>query len=113
MPLTKSAKKALQTDKRRKAENDLSRAKIKSALKGAKIAIRNSQEDAAELVSKAYSELDTAAKKNVIHKNKAARLKSRLVKKLKNSGTEVAPKKATKTAAKKAPAKKTSTSKKK
>lgn len=107
MPLTKSAKKALKTDKRRKEENDLTRAKIKSALKGAKIAIRNGETDVTELVSKAYSELDTAAKKNVIHKNKAARLKSRLVKKL--GAVAAAP---VKKAAKKTPAKKTSKKKK-
>lgn len=106
MPLTKSAKKALATDKRRKAENDLTRAKIKSALKGAKIAIRENRDDVAELVSKAYKELDTAAKKNVIHKNKAARLKSRLTKKI-GTGVETAKKAAKKTPAKKAATKKT------
>ncbi len=87
MPLTKSALKALKTDKRRKTENDATRAKVKSALKGAKIAIRNEKkgEEIQELVSKAYAELDKAAKKNVIHKNKAARIKSRIMKKLASS----------------------------
>ena len=36
-----------------------------------------------EKLAKAYRELDIAAKKNVIHKNKASRLKSRLAKSVK------------------------------
>ena len=92
MPLTSSAKKALATDKRRKIENDLTRAKVKSALKGAKIAIRENQKETPESISKAFSELDRAAKKNVIHKNKAARLKSRLVKRLAKAGDAAAAK---------------------
>ncbi len=101
MPLTKSAKKALKTDQRRKIENDATRAKVKSAVKGARIAIREEKEDKEiqEAISKAYTELDTAAKKHVIHKNKAARLKSRLVKKAKIATEKSAE---TKTKAKKA-----------
>ncbi len=83
MPLTSSAKKALKVEKRRKIENDATRAKLKSALKGAKIAIREGKQpkETSELITKAYSEIDKAAKKHVIHKNKAARIKSRLTKK--------------------------------
>ncbi len=103
MPLTKSAKKTLKIDRRRKAENDLTRARVKSALKGAKIAIRDGQKDAQEKVSAAYKELDIAAKKNVIHKNKSSRIKSRLSKKMAASGiaSEIAVKAAKKPAAKK------------
>lgn len=82
MPITKSAKKALLVDRRRKAENDVTRARVKNALKGAKIAVRDGNKEATGLISAAYRELDIAAKKNVIHKNKAARLKSRLTKKI-------------------------------
>ena len=80
MPITSSAKKALSVSIRRKAENDLVRAKIKSAVKGAKISIVTKNADVTEKIQKLYKELDTAAKKNVIHKNKAARLKSRAIK---------------------------------
>jgi len=82
MPRTSSAKNALAKDKRRKIENDLTRAKVKSALKGAKIAIAKGEKKLDDKLSQAFRELDIAAKKNVIHKNKAARLKSRLVKKI-------------------------------
>lgn len=80
MPLTSSAKKALKTDQRRKLENDLVRAKIKNALKGAKISIAKKDSDVSEKIQALYRELDLASKKNVIHKNKAARLKSRITK---------------------------------
>jgi small subunit ribosomal protein S20 len=98
MPLIKSAKKAIKTTKRQTEENRLARAKIKDALKGARIAITAGDKDVAEKISKAYRELDIAAKKKVIHKNKASRLKSRLAKKLATTKpTEVKPaKKATK-----------------
>ena len=80
MPLTKSAKKALKVDKRRKEENDVVRAKIKNAVKGAKLSIINSKNDIKTKMQELYRELDIAAKKNVIHKNKASRLKSRITK---------------------------------
>ena len=89
MPLTKSAKKASKVEKRRKAENDLIRAKIKSAIKGAKLSIASKKEDVAEKMQSLYRELDLAAKKNVIHKNKAARLKSRITKKVSAEATPV------------------------
>jgi len=82
MPLTKSAKKALRVSVANKANNDLTRAKIKSAVKGVKLGIIQKKENVGELLSHAYRELDIAAKKNVIHKNKASRLKSRLTKAL-------------------------------
>ena len=82
MPLIKSAKKAIKTTKRQTEENRLVRAKVKDTLKGARIAITAGDKNVAEKISQAYRELDIATKKNVIHKNKAARLKSRLAKKL-------------------------------
>ncbi len=80
MPIIKSAKKALKIEARRKEENDLTRAKVKSAVKGLKIAAKSEAKDVATVYANAQKQLDLAAKKNVIHKNKAARLKSRLSK---------------------------------
>lgn len=80
MPLIKSAKKALKIEKRRKEENDLVRAKVKNAVKGIKLAVAKGEKKTADLLSDAYKQLDLAAKKHVIHKNKAARLKSQLSK---------------------------------
>lgn len=80
MPLIKSAKKALRVSQRRKLENDLIRAKIKNAVKGAKLSITAKKADVTTKIDSLYKELDLASKKNVIHRNKAARLKSRITK---------------------------------
>ena len=103
MPLTKSAKKALRVDRANRLINDQTRNKVKSALKAARLAIAAGDKDVpmppdghrgdtgsrpasvGTKIDAAYRELDLAAKKNVIHKNKASRLKSRLAKKLAKS----------------------------
>jgi len=103
MPITKSAKKALRVDRTKKDINDLTRNKVKSAVKVARLAISAGSNDANEKLNAAYRELDIASKKNVIHKNRAARLKSRLTKKL----TKNAPEKTEAKPAKKATVKKT------
>ncbi len=94
MPLTSSAKKALKQDRARREINDLTRHKIKSAVKAARLAIAAGDKDVQAKLSAAYRELDVASKKNVVHKNRAARLKSRLTKKLARAAsapTEVKP----------------------
>ena len=77
MPITSSAKKAIKVASRRKAENDLVRAKVKTVIKGIR---SGSKEKGRVELPTAYREIDIAVKKHVIHKNKAARLKSRLSK---------------------------------
>lgn len=72
MPVTKSAKKALRKDRRRTIINKQIKRRLKEAIKTFK---KNPSNKAYGLVS---SLLDRTAKKKVIHKNKAARLKSRL-----------------------------------
>lgn len=83
MPIIKSAiKKARQDEKRRegnlKVKIDL-KAKIKKIRKEI---IAKKLDEAKKEITEVISALDKAAKINVIHKNKAARLKSRLIKKL-------------------------------
>jgi|APSaa5957512576_1039674.scaffolds.fasta_scaffold49990_2 small subunit ribosomal protein S20 len=77
MPIIKSAKKKLKQDKFRTAVNRVYRNRIKETLKEAR------EKKTKKAVEAAYSALDRGAKKRVIHKNKAARLKSRLVKLIK------------------------------
>ena len=91
MPITSAAKKALKVNKRQRAENDITRAQVKGAIKGAKLAIDNKENDVDSKISLAYRELDMASKKKVIHKNRAARLKSRLMKKLAKAKSEQKP----------------------
>lgn len=82
MPITKSAKKALRRDRRRTIINKRIKRRIKTILKKAR---QNPTKKALTLVASA---LDRAAKKHVIHKNKAARLKSRLAKLAKKTTSE-------------------------
>jgi small subunit ribosomal protein S20 len=82
MPVSKSAKKALKTAIRRHEENITQRTAFKRAIKGVKKAVETGSGEIAALFSIAQSKLDKAAKNNTIHPNKAARLKSRLSKKL-------------------------------
>lgn len=78
MPIIKSAKKKLKVDVRRTKTNRVYRNKMREALKEAR------EKKTKKSLKMAYKALDQAAKKKVIHKNKAARLKSRLVKLLKS-----------------------------
>lgn len=74
MPVTKSAKKALRQSKRKKLVNDRVLRQLRRVVK------KTRTSGTLDSIKKAYSALDKAVKKNVIHKNKASRLKSRLVK---------------------------------
>lgn len=102
MPLIKSAKKKLRQDKKRTLE----RAKVEEHLKDA---VKKATASATEkTVKEAFSLLDKAAKRHIIHKNKAARIKSRishLLSPKKTASKEVAKKAAPKAKAK--PVKKT------
>ncbi len=72
MPVTKTAKRALRSSKRKFLVNS----KIVGNLEIA-IRVARKQKTAAKILS-AIKLVDKAAKKNVIHKNKAARIKSSL-----------------------------------
>ena len=75
MPRTKSAQKALRVSKKKRARNLKAKEELKALLKKFK------KEKKKEDFKKVSSLLDKAALKNLIHKNKAARLKSRLLSK--------------------------------
>jgi small subunit ribosomal protein S20 len=74
MPVTKTAKRALRSSKKKALVNSV----LKSRLE---IAIRLSKKEGSEKVIKeAFSLTDRAAKRKIIHRNKAARIKSSLSK---------------------------------
>lgn len=75
MPIKKSAIKALKVSKRQAKENKLVRARFKRAIKNVSLADDKKQSEA---YKKAQSVVDRAVKLRIIHRNKAARLKSRL-----------------------------------
>lgn len=83
MPNTKSAIKAMRQSLKRRARNLVTKDKFKSAVKEVKKLIAlGKKTEAMEMMKKAMSTLDKAAKKHVIHKNTASRKKSRLARAL-------------------------------
>lgn len=79
MPITSSAKKALRQSVTRRGRNIVKKEAYKKAVKGLrKLVAQKKLDEAVKAVSAAFKALDKAAKTNVITKNKASRLKSRL-----------------------------------
>jgi small subunit ribosomal protein S20 len=79
----KSSLKRIRSDKRKADRNRLVRSRMRTFVKKANKAIDSSESDAArKAVEDAIVELDKAVSKGIIHKNTAARKKSRLMKKL-------------------------------
>ena len=79
MPITSSAKKAMKVAARRHEENLTQKTALRRTLKDARKA-NLSRTASVEMISKAQSSLDRAVKSNLLHKNTAGRLLSRLVK---------------------------------
>lgn len=81
MPNTKSAAKAMRQAERRRIRNKSIRSAVRTHVRNARIAIADGTgEETVEAVIKAQAHLDAAVSKGVIHKNNAARRKSRLMK---------------------------------
>lgn len=100
MPIIKSAKKRVKVAQKANLRNVKTKRSMREALKAfAKVLNSGTPAEISEAERKAVSAIDQAAKKAVIHKNKAARQKAALSAKAKAAGAK-------KTAAKKAPAKK-------
>ena len=80
MANTKSAIKRLRSAERRRMRNRVFRGHARTAVKRARTLIDGGKvEDARAAMNLAVKALDKAAKKGIIHKNNAARRKSRLV----------------------------------
>ncbi len=71
MPITKSAKKSLKVSKTKQSQNTKNKIGLEKAM----------QSVSKDNISEVISLIDKAAKTHIIHKNKAARLKSTLTKK--------------------------------
>jgi small subunit ribosomal protein S20 len=74
----KSAEKRIRQTAKKQAKNRGVRSRLRTALKNHRAADTAEQ---GKKVPETYSEIDTALRKGVIHRNAAARLKSRLAKK--------------------------------
>lgn len=84
MATHKSALKRIRSSARRRMRNRIYKSRTRTEVKRARAVIESGEdlEAALEQTRAAISQLDKAAGKGVIHKNKAARTKSRLMKKL-------------------------------
>ncbi len=81
----KSAEKRHRQSEKHTAANRVVRGSARTATKKARQAVDTSNPESREAVLAAMSALDRAATKGVIHKNNAARRKSRLMKALNKS----------------------------
>jgi small subunit ribosomal protein S20 len=86
MPNHKSCEKRLRQEKKRSARNNYVKSTINTLSK--KIRSGISLEEKQQLLNKIYSDLDKAAKRNVIHKRTASRRKARIANYVNNLSKE-------------------------
>jgi small subunit ribosomal protein S20 len=80
---TKSAKKRIRQNGRRRVRNARIRTRVRSSVRSARQVVEGGDRSAGEAaVKSAIQELDRAASKGVLHRNNAARRKSRLQRQL-------------------------------
>lgn len=109
MPIIKSAKKRVRVANKAAIRNSKTKRSLKSAIKSFQAAVTGGK-GVEKAQAEAQAAIDTAVKKGVIHKNKAARQKKALAAKAKAAGAKpvkkAAAKKPVAKPAAKAPAKK-------
>lgn len=76
----KSARKRAEKSLELKQKNRAARSRMRTAVKVARQALAEGGETAAAAVARAVSVIDETAQKGVVHRNTAARSKSRLLK---------------------------------
>lgn len=83
MAHSKSAKKRVRQNVKRRLQTRRRKEKVKDAVRAFEVAVSEGQPGkAAEQLGQAYKQLDKIAATGAIHKNAAARKKSRLAKRL-------------------------------
>lgn len=85
MPITRSAKKALRQNLKRKKRNLWHKKRVKNLIKEVQLLIKeNKKEEAQKLLPRLYKFIDKAAKVGVFKKRAAARKKSKIAQKIQN-----------------------------
>ena len=82
MSTSKSSNKVAGTAERKRLRNRLVRRSMKTNIGKARSSADAGEESAYQKTTQAISSIDKAVSKGIIHRNKGARLKSRLIKKL-------------------------------
>lgn len=83
MANTRSAKKDLRKTAKRRLRNQSTKSSLKTYIKKVKVAVASpgtNKENVVEAARLAVKAIDKAAQRGIIHKNQAARRKSRLMK---------------------------------
>ena len=78
VPRIKSAKKRMRQTKARTAHNKAARSELRTAIK--KVRTAAAPDEATAALKEASALIDRAGRKNIVHRNTAARTKSRLAK---------------------------------
>ena len=82
MSVSKQGNRVARTAERKRLRNRLVRSSVKTGIVKARSSADAGEESAKEKVMLAASNIDRAVSKGIIHRNKGARLKSGLIKKL-------------------------------
>ena len=87
MPIIKSSMKDLRRTARRTARNRAAKGKLRSSIKRVRVALASNKADAAQQqLAQATPIIDRAVSQGILHKNAAARQKSRLMRHLNRLG---------------------------
>lgn len=84
----KSSIKRINTTEKKTLQNKSKKSALKTTIKKFEVGVKENAENTEELLRSAIKSLDKAASKGVIHKNAAARKKSRLTAKLNKMAVE-------------------------
>lgn len=88
MPNIKSARKRVKIGQRNAERNSSQKSSMRTAIKLVRdLALAGKDTEALAKLPEAFSKIDKAIKRKIIHKNTGARLKSRLTAKIKSTKT--------------------------
>ena len=87
MPNHKSAEKRMRQNEKRRDINRSNRSRTRTGMKKLRAALASSKEEAQNLLPATISIIDKAVQKGILHRNAAARYKSRLTARV-NSATK-------------------------
>lgn len=85
MPNVKSAMKRVRITKSKTLKNNIRKSALRTTLKKCREAIATSDANAADSFKSAVKAIDRSVAKNILHKNTAARMKSKLARALNSS----------------------------
>ena len=86
MPNHKSAEKRVRQSARRRDINQGHRTRLRGSIKKLRTALASNPKESAALLPTTVSEIDKAVQKGVLHRNAAARHKSRLTARVNQAG---------------------------